>query len=295
MPNPFDVRFDGDDPRDLRFHAADPASAVILTAAQVEEFNTRGFIAPVQLFDDAQITEIRAHLDDLIETVLSAEDRRNGYSIVAYHLVCRGLYDLMRTPAIVGRVADLVGPDVVGWGSQVFCRVRGNRMAVPLHQDAIYYPFTPSRTVSVWIALDDVDAGNGALEFVPGSHTLGGVAHRDVALDGTRVLDRTVVDIDATTETFVNELPAGWASLHSDLLLHRSPPNRSNRRRAGIALRYGPASMRTIPGFEPWATTPAPCHGPLPDRWTKGAGRRDRGCGARTPTRPGRRRRTTSR
>jgi hypothetical protein len=268
MPNPFDVRFEGDDPRDLRFHPADPASAVILTASQVEEFNHRGFITPVRLFNDDEILEIRAYLDELINTVLSAEDRRNGYSIVAYHLVCRGLYDLMCTPAIVERVADLVGPDVVGWASQVFCKVPGDAMEVPLHQDAIYYPFTPSRTVSVWIALDDVDADNGAMEFVPGSHTLGGIAHCDVVLDGTRVLDRSVLDIDDTTETFVNELPAGSASLHSDLLLHRSPPNRSNRRRAGIALRYGPASMRTIPGFEPWSTTAVECRGPLPEWWT---------------------------
>jgi hypothetical protein len=122
MPNPFDVRFDGDDPRDLRFHAADPARAVILTASQVDEFNDRGFLAPVQVFNDSGILEIRAYLDDLIATVLSAEDRRNGYSIVACHLVCRGLYELLRTPAVVERVADLVGPDVVGWSSQVFCK-----------------------------------------------------------------------------------------------------------------------------------------------------------------------------
>jgi len=265
--NPFDVRFQGDDPRDLRFHLADPAGAVTLTASQVEEFNTRGFVAPVQLFDDAEVIEIRTYLDDLIDAVLSAEDRRNGYSIVAYHFVCRGLYDLMCKPAIVERVADLVGPDVVGWGSQVFCKMPGDPMEVPLHQDAIYYPFTPSRTASVWIALDDVDVDNAAMEFVPGSHTLGGVAHRELALDGTRVLERSVVGHD-TRETYINELPAGWASLHSDLLLHRSPPNRSNRRRAGIALRYGPASMRTVPGFTPWTTTAVPCRGALPEWWT---------------------------
>jgi len=268
MPNPFDVRFEGADPRDLRFHASDPACAVILTASQVEEFNARGFIAPVQVFTEGEILEIRAYLDDLIGAVLSADDRRNGYSIVAYHLVCRGLYDLMRTPAIVERVADLVGADVVGWGSQVFCKVPGDPMEVPLHQDAIYYPFTPSQTVSVWIALDDVDADNGAMEFVPGSHTLGGVAHGDVPLDGTRVLGRAVSGLDDSVETYVNGLRAGSASLHSDLLLHRSPRNRSNRRRAGIALRYGPASMRAVPGVESWARTAVPCRGPLPTWWT---------------------------
>jgi hypothetical protein len=262
-----DVRFDGEDPRDLRFHPADPAVARVLSPAQVEEFNTRGFLAPVQLFDDTEVAALRAYLDDLIETVLSAEDRRNGYSIVAYHLVCRGLYELMRAPAIVDRVADLVGPDVVGWGSQVFCKVPGDAMAVPWHQDAIYYPFTSERTVSVWIAIDDVDAANGAVEFVPGSHIGGAVTHHDVPLDGTRVLDRAA-GVDGVAEVYRNELPAGWASLHSDLLLHSSPPNRSARRRAGIALRYASASTRIASGYEYWSTLAIPCRGSLPDWWT---------------------------
>jgi len=34
------------------------------------------------------------------------------------------------------------------------------------------------------------------------------------------------------------ELKAGEISLHSDLLLHRSPPNNSNRRRCGLTMRY---------------------------------------------------------
>jgi hypothetical protein len=74
--------------------------------------------------------------------------------------------------------------------------------------------------------------------------------------------------LDDSVETFVNELRAGSASLHSDLLLHRSPPNRSNRRRAALALRYGPPSMRSVPGFESWGRTAVPCRDPLPEWWT---------------------------
>ena len=38
---------------------------------------------------------------------------------------------------------------------------------------------------------------------------------------------------------------AGQMSLHTDLLLHGSSPNRSTRRRCGLTLRYMPPEVRT--------------------------------------------------
>jgi hypothetical protein len=37
--------------------------------------------------------------------------------------------------------------------------------------------------------------------------------------------------------------------MHSDLLVHGSEPNRSNRRRCGLTLRYCPASVRAGLGW----------------------------------------------
>ena len=41
-------------------------------------------------------------------------------------------------------------------------------------------------------------------------------------------------------------LPAGWMSMHSDLLLHGSEPNQSTRRRCGLTLRYIPTTTRIM-------------------------------------------------
>ncbi len=77
------------DVRDLRFRPADPQLARTLTRAQVETFNRDGFVSPIPAFSADQIRRLKTYVDDLIEQVVSAPDRRNSYSITSYHLVCR--------------------------------------------------------------------------------------------------------------------------------------------------------------------------------------------------------------
>lgn len=244
---------DADGERDLRFRPADPAAATSLTAEQVEHYNDRGFVSPIDLFDGSEILDMRRYFDELLDEVIGAEDPRNSYSINGYHHVCEPLYDLATDERVVSLVTDIIGTHAVCWGSHLFAKLPGDPKEVPHHQDAVYWPFTPSKSVTVWIAIDDVDADNGAMTFVPGSHRVGALAHDDLGLDGSRVLPRRVRDEELTQfggDRFLNELRAGQCSLHSDLLLHGSAPNTSDRRRAGMTLRYIAADVRLIPGYE---------------------------------------------
>ena len=54
------------------------------------------------------------------------------------------------------------------------------------------------------------------------------------------------------------EMRAGQISLHSDWILHGSEPNRSNRRRCGLAMRYLSADVRAYDG---WNTNSTWCRG----------------------------------
>lgn len=261
-PDPIDVD------RDLRFFPADPEAARTLSAAQVRGFNENGFVSGLDLLDPAEVHELRTYFDALIEDVVNAPDRRNAYSINCYHLVCERLYDLVTDVRILDRVEDLLGPDFVCWGSHLFAKLPGDPKEVPLHQDGVYWPWTPSRTVTVWLAIDDADEGNAAMQFVPGSHRLGELPHDVLALDGTRVLGRRVSNADAYTNRFTNELRAGQMSLHSDLLLHGSGTNRSSRRRAGMTLRYAASDVRLVEGYEHWRKTAVCVRGKHPgDFW----------------------------
>jgi len=256
-----------DDGRVLEFRPADPAGARTLTPAQVAAFNRDGFLRPLPVFDPDEADCVRAYVDSLLAAVVDAPDQRNAYSINAYHVVCQGLYDLMLTPRILDYVEDLLGPDIVCWGDHLFCKLPGDPMEVPLHQDAVYWPLTPTRTVTAWIAIDDADEANGAMQLVPGSHLLGPLEHEEKPLDGTRVLKRQVCDPGRFADRVTNVLRAGEISLHADLLVHGSHANRSDRRRAGLTLRYAAAEVGVVPGAEWWIKPAVHCRGTIPDTW----------------------------
>ena len=238
--------------RHLPFLSSDPTLSETLTPEQVAQYNTQGFVGGVDVFTDAEAADWRGYFDGLIGAVLDADDGRNGSSINGYHQSNARLWDLVHTPRILDCVADILGPDFVCWSTHLFCKLPGNPMAVPLHQDAVYWPFTSTRTVTVWLAVDDADADNGAMQFVPGSHRLGPLLYEELALDGTRVLGRQVRGADGYASRYTNVLRAGQMSLHSDLLLHGSAPNLSPRRRAGLTIRYAASDARKQDGWDDW-------------------------------------------
>lgn len=267
MANGADFVLSGPDIRDLRFRPADPAAARSLTAGQVRAYNEAGFVAGLQVFGPAEIADLRGYVTGLVDDAVAADDGRDSYSVNAYHLTCQRLHDVIGTPVILGCVTDIIGPDFVCWGTTVFCKLPYDRKAVPLHQDAAYWPFTQASSVTVWLALDDADENNSAVEFVPGSHLLGPVPHADRGRDHTRARGREAVAAASFTDRYVNVLSAGQISLHSDLLLHGSPPNRSGRRRTGLTLRYAAGEMRVLPGWEWWYGGAVHCRGVIPDWW----------------------------
>ena len=138
-------------------------------------------------------------------------------------------------------VRDLIGDDVVAWATHYFCKLPGDGKAVSFHQDASYWGLTPAKTVTVWLALDDTDEENGAMQFLPGSHKVGHIPWKESSEES--VLNQQIEDISVFEQPFSNNLKAGEFSLHSSLLVHGSPKNQSSRRRCGLTIRYAPQEV----------------------------------------------------
>ena len=228
--------------RDLSFHPGNPATATSLSRAHVEEFNERGFIAPLRVLPKDEVTDYRQYFDGVLERALA--DGYDGYSIVSAHMKHGRVYDLLSHPSIVGWMSDLLSTDLVCWGAHYFCKVAGDEKQVTWHQDANYWPINPARAITAWLAVDDVDVENGCMRFVSGSHRHGPLKARAATADENSVLAQAVDGAEQYGEVYDNELRAGEVSLHSDMLLHSSQPNLSTRRRAGLALRYVPVDVR---------------------------------------------------
>ena len=226
--------------RQLAFFPARNERPQRLSHSQLEQFNACGYLTGIRVFPDAEIAAIRRRFDSLLERVLA--NGRDSYSISSAHLAYADAYDLLTDERIVAYVSDVLGPDIVGWGCHYFCKMPHDGKHVDWHQDATYWPLTPSKTVTVWLAIDDADRGNACMRFVPGSHLRGPLPF-EVADDESTVLNQKVRGVDEFGPPVNNELRAGEISLHSDLLLHGSEANDSDRRRCGLTLRYCAADV----------------------------------------------------
>ena len=233
--------------RDLRFHPSTVTDPRTLTREQVAAFNREGYLMPLRMFDAAEAAEIRAYFDDLLARTLATGG--NSYSISTAHLQHRRVYDLLAHPRIVACVRDLLGEDVIGWGSHFFCKMPGDGKRVSWHQDASYWPLTPSKAVTAWLAIDDATVENACMRYIPRTHLLGHLTFTLSEDDDSNVLNQTVEGAESLGEPVNVALRAGEISLHSDLLLHGSEANRSSRRRCGLTLRYCPADVRAGLGW----------------------------------------------
>ena len=228
--------------RELAFYPAPGAGARTLAPAEVSAFNERGFLTGLRVFSDAEIASIRARFDTMLQDVLASGG--DSYSISSAHLRYGDAYDLLTDCRIVAYVRDLLGEDVVGWGCHYFCKMPRDGKRVAWHQDATYWPLTPTKTVTAWLAIDDADSGNACMRFLQGSHREGAIAFEVDDSDPSTVLNQKVAGIERLGSPVDNALRAGEISLHSDLLLHGSEANESDRRRCGLTLRYCAADVR---------------------------------------------------
>ncbi|RKU31307.1 phytanoyl-CoA dioxygenase family protein [Candidatus Poribacteria bacterium] len=222
--------------RVLKFFPSVSKHPNTLTLQQVWEFNNLGYISGITIFNETEMRQHRKYFDSLLEDVLSQGG--SSYSIISAHMKYGKVFDLLNHPKIVSCVSDILGEDVIGWGAHYFCKMPYDTKIVGWHQDAGYWPLTPSKTITVWLAIDDATVENGAMRFVAGSHLLGHITSRQSKPDENSILSQIVEDVNQYGDIVDNELQAGEISIHTDLLLHGSNANPSPNRRCGLTLRY---------------------------------------------------------
>lgn len=228
--------------RDLRFYPMGSPALQKLSQADIAAFNRDGYLKDIRIFSTEEAAEIRAYFDALLAQVLAAGG--DSYSISTAHLKYGRVYDLLTHPRIVEYVCDLLGENVIAWGSHFFCKMPRDGKPVDWHQDASYWPLSPSKAVTVWLAIDDADRENACMKFIPTSHHHGHLTYRPSDPSQHNVLNQSVENPEQFGTPVYDELLAGQVSIHSDLLLHSSEANLSDRRRCGLTLRYCAADVR---------------------------------------------------
>jgi non-haem Fe2+, alpha-ketoglutarate-dependent halogenase len=249
-------------PRDLRFQPRINPAPKAITLDQVEQFNREGYLKLFQIYNSVEIAGIRSYFNRLL-TRYTAEGN-DSYSISTAHLRHGRVWDILTNPRIIALVSNLLGPSVIGWRSHFFCKKSGDGKRVAWHRDASYWPLTPSKAVTVCLTIDDADPRNANMQYIPGTHILGHPTYQLSEQDEANILNQTIPEIEQFGHPVDVKLKAGEASIHSDLLLHGSESNESERQRCGLTLRYTPGDVRAYLG---WADKGVVVAGDRPEHW----------------------------
>jgi hypothetical protein len=221
-----------------------------LNDAEIARFHEEGLVIPDYRIPDEWLATMRAEVDALIARNPDVRPEQlsgahNPWGQSARVVGSQTFLDFCRLPEILDMVEQLIGPDIVLWGSQLFCKPAGHGMAVPWHQDGQYWPLDPLATVTVRLAIDDSLPENGCMRYLPGSHRSRRLERHEFVTERDVALRQQLPAID---ESLARDdvLHAGQISIHDVYLVHGSNPNRSALRRSDYAIRYMPASTRYV-------------------------------------------------
>ena len=217
-----------------------------LDGADVERYRRDGIVFPLDVLSPA---EAQGMLRQLEATESALGGRLAGRNNQKPHLLHPWMDAVVRHPAILDAVEDVLGPNLLCWGSQFFAKDPGDETYVSWHQDGTYWGLSSPDVMTAWVALTPSIPENGCMRVIPGTHKTQ-VPHEDTFAQ-SNLLSRgqeIAVEVDAAKALDV-VLQPGQMSLHHVLIFHGSERNHSDIRRIGFAIRYVPTSVFQTSGI----------------------------------------------
>lgn len=220
----------------------------MLSSDELERFKSKGYVVPDYRLPDIMLDQMR----EAYARLLHDNPSINSDFMLGPHLDNPGTQGVKGSPQwlefathpdLMQMAADLIGDDIILWGTTIFGKPAHGGKETPWHQDGDYYPIRPLETLTIWIALDDVTVDNGPMRFIPGSHTQHKIfshhweENEDLTIN--LVCDSEHFD-ESTAENLI--LEAGQVSYHDVYMIHGSLANKTDQRRAAFVVRLMPAT-----------------------------------------------------
>jgi chlorinating enzyme len=224
----------------------------LLAPAQVDAFARNGYHFPLRALPAEEAFAYRRAMEDS-EATLGGPLR--GALRSKPHLIFTWANELIRLPAILDAVEDILGPNLLVWSTSFFIKEARDPSYVSWHQDSTYWGLSHPDVVTAWLALSVSIKENGCMRVIPGSHLKDQLPHQDTFAENNLLTrgQEVMVEVDEADAVDV-ELQPGEFSLHHVRLVHGSDPNTADYRRIGYAIRYIPTYVRQTEGPRDCAT-----------------------------------------
>lgn len=208
---------------------------IMLSKRELDQYRGDGFVFPLKVFSKDEVSSFRSEL----ELIANGRDEDSMKRLDRLHLFFDWAYRLVTQETLLNAIEDILGEDILVYGTLVFYKPPHDSSYASWHQDSVYSGLHLSPSTSAWIALTPSHQANGCMRVIAGSHKLGSLNHVNVS--DPNLLNRRGERID----TAVDESQAvdivlrpGEMSLHHSNIVHGSNPNTSAEPRIGFIVRF---------------------------------------------------------
>jgi len=204
-----------------------------LTKSQINQYNEKGYLAPIDILPFQEISKIIKEIE-YIEKKWPYEISDINRNNIHYY---SPIFDrIVHNSKIIDVVKNFIGHNILSAGTVLFLKEPQNKGFISWHQDGLYQGWRPFNSITAWLAITDVNEENGCMRMWPGSHKDNFKKHKDT-FDEDNLLTRgqTIENVPAK-DTMPIILKPGQLSIHHPMTVHCSGPNLSKSRRIGFAI-----------------------------------------------------------
>lgn len=222
---------------------------------ELTNFYERGYTDPITVFSPEEMQDFKK---DLL-AIEGTKSKTYGFDTPRdRHFEMPRLWNYMRSEGVTERLAQLLGPDLLAWRSQIFYK-GPHSPAIQWHQASTFMVedykdpaiFPPDLSdlfqVTAWIAVDDAHTENGCIRFAKGTHD----RIRTLSFGGEEAFYNAAYKFNFDeNEHEIVELPcrAGQMILFTERCIHGSAPNTTDHHRLAFNIRVTPTSVPVYPG-----------------------------------------------
>ena len=164
--------------------AADCWRCGMLDRAQIEFYREQGYLPVEDVLDPPLLDRLRRATYEMIERSRAVTISDSIYDLDEGSL-CRqpaadpdqvaapnvpGFDEVLHMPKVRSVLQALLGEVVRLQTTKLNTKAPGGGAAVEWHQDWAFYPHTNDDLLAIGVMLEDVDASNGPLMVIPGTH-----------------------------------------------------------------------------------------------------------------------------
>jgi non-haem Fe2+, alpha-ketoglutarate-dependent halogenase len=199
----------------------------VLSQSQVAAFECEGFASPVRAMSAERAQYYRARLEAFEANYPDARIKLDQKA----HMICPWIDEMIHEPGILDAAEDLIGPDILCWGTSLRAKAADGKVFAGWHQDTAYAEVRPV-VVIVALALSPSRSINGCISAIPGSHRGPLLPHKEAFGTDSLLSREQYIDAPIDRSAAVDfELDPGEIALFNNAIIHSSGANRGTDRR----------------------------------------------------------------